>query len=232
MTGEWMVENQGNRKAQQGSQGSSNLRRLTSVLVASLFGLLLSVLVAGAQENGSLKERVMHTVDSVMGILSEQQLKTQDRVEERRQFVKQAVNRLFDYEEMGKRTLGVQWQNLTTAEQEEFVDLFQQFLSNSYESRFEKYSDEHVQYLGERQKGDFAEVRTVLKSNKVQVPLDFRLLWKSGQWWAYDLVIDGISLVKNFRAQFARIIQTSSYKGLREKLKTKTDLINDVVLAR
>jgi phospholipid transport system substrate-binding protein len=174
----------------------------------------------------------MHTVDSVMGILSDQQLKTQDRVEERRQFVKQAVNRLFDYEEMGKRTLGVQWQNLTTAEQEEFVDLFQQFLSNSYESRFEKYSDEHVQYLGERQKGDFAEVRTVLKSNKVQVPLDFRLLWKSGQWWAYDLVIDGISLVKNFRAQFARIIQTSSYKGLLEKLKTKTDLINDVVLAR
>jgi hypothetical protein len=67
MTGEWMVENQGNRKAQQGSQGSSNLRRLTSVLLASLFGLLLSVLVAGAQENGSLKERVMHTVDSVMG---------------------------------------------------------------------------------------------------------------------------------------------------------------------
>ncbi len=232
MASEWMGEEQRQRKAEHDSLFSSHLRRITSVLLASLLGLFLSVLVAGAQENGSAKERVIHTVDSVMGILSDQRLKAPERVQERRQLVKQAVNRLLDYKEMGKRTLGAQWQRLTEVEQEEFEDLFQQFLSNSYESRFEEYSDEKVQYVGERLKGDFAEVRTVLKSNKVQVPLDFRLLWKSGQWWVYDLVVDGISLVKNYRAQFARIIQTFSYEGLREKLQSKTDLINDVVLAR
>lgn len=232
MTSELMVEDQRNRKVQHSPHFSSHLGRIASVFSASLLGLLLSLTIAGAQVNDSAKERVIHMVDSVMGILSDQQLKAPERAPERRQFVKQAVNRLLDYEEMGKRTLGAQWQNLTTADQEEFVDVFQQFLSNSYESRFEDYSDEQVQYVGERQKGDFAEVRTVLKSNKVQVPLDFRLLWKSGQWWVYDLVIDGISLVKNFRSQFARIIQTSSYAGLRERLQTKTDLINDVVVAR
>lgn len=232
MTSEWMVEGQRTRNAEHDSHFSSRLRGKTSVLLATLLGFFLSVLTAGAQENGSARERVIHTVDSVMGILSDHQLKAPERAQERRQLVKQAVNRLLDYEEMGKRTLGRQWQDLAPNQQNEFVELFQQFLSNSYESRFEEYSDEHVQYVGERQKGDFAEVRTLLVSKKVHVPLDFRLLRKSGQWWTYDLVVDGISLVKNFRAQFARIIQTSSYEGLREKLKTKTDLINDVALAR
>lgn len=232
MTSEWMAENLDMRKAKPCSPYSRKMSRLASVLLASLLGLLVSVPVAGAQVTDSAKERVIRTVDSVMESLSDQQLKTPERAQERRQFVKQAVNRLLDYEEMGKRTLGAKWQNLTKADQEEFVDVFQEFLSNSYESRFEDYSDEQVQYVGERQKGDFAEVRTVLKSNKVQVPLDFRLLRKSGQWWVYDLVIDGISLVKNFRSQFARIIQTSSYAGLLEKLKTKTNLVNDVVLVR
>ena len=232
MTNEWMVENPENRKAKQGAQCSSNLSRLPSVVLASLLGLLLSLPMAGAQGKDSAKERVIKTVDSVMGILSDHQLKAPERAQERRQLVKQAVNRLLDYEEMGKRTLGRQWQDLAPNQQNEFVELFQQFLSNSYESRFEEYSDEQVQYVGERQKGDFAEVRTLLVSKKVHVPLDFRLLWKSGQWWTYDLVVDGISLVKNYRAQFARIIQASSYEGLKEKLQSKTDLINDGVLAR
>jgi len=232
MISEWRVKEQGTRSAEHGPHFSSRLKRRTSVLLATLLGLLLSVTVAGAQGNDSAKERVIRTVDAVMGILSDQQFKAPERAQDRRQLVKQAVNGLLDYEEMGKRTLGAEWQNLTKTEQEEFVELFQQFLSNSYESRFEEYSDEKVQYLGERQKGDFAEVRTVLVSKKVNVPLTFRLLRKSGQWWTYDFVVDGISLVKNFRAQFARIIQSSSYEGLREKLKTKTDLINDVVLAR
>lgn len=225
MTSEWMVEGQRTRNAEHDSHFSSRLRGKTSVLLATLLGFFLSVLTAGAQDNGSARERVMHTVDSVMGILSDRQFKAPERAQERRQFVKQTVNGLLDYEEMGKRTLGAQWQNLTKAEQEEFVELFQQFLSNSYESRFEEYSDEHVQYVSERQKGDFAEVRTMLVSKKVSVPLNFRLLWKSGQWWDYDLVVDGISLVKNYRAQFAKIILAASYEGLREKLQTKTDII-------
>jgi phospholipid transport system substrate-binding protein len=182
MTNEWMVENPENRKAKQGAQCSSNLSRLPSVVLASLLGLLLSLPMAGAQGKDSAKERVIKTVDSVMGILSDHQLKAPERAQERRQLVKQAVNRLLVYEEMGKRTLGRQWQDLAPNQQNEFVELFQQFLSNSYESRFEEYSDEHVQYVGERQKGDFAEVRTMLVSKKVSVPLNFRLLWKSGQW--------------------------------------------------
>lgn len=221
-----MAENQENRKVQYGLQCASHLRYLSFVFLSSLFGLFLSMTVAVAAENDSAKERVMDTVDQVMRILSDQQLKAPEYALERRQLVKQSVNRLLDYEEMGKRTLGAQWKHLTVAEQDEFLSLFRQFLSNSYESQFEAYSDEQVKYSGERQKSGFAEVRTVLVASKGNIPFDFRLIWKAGQWWVYDMVVDGISLVKNFRAQFSRIIRASSFQGLLVKLKTK------LVLAR
>lgn len=221
---EWMAGIQANRNVQYRLQYSNGLRWFPVVLLGSLLGLFLSVTVAVAGENGSAKERVMGTVDQVMRILSDTQLKAPGHAQERRQLVKQSVNGLLDYEEMGKRTLGARWQKLTVVEQEEFVSVFRQFLSNSYESQFEAYSDEQVQYLGERRKSRFAEVLTVLVSNKGEIPLDFRLIWKSEQWWVYDMVVDGVSMVKNYRAQFTRIIRSSSFHGLLAKLKTKTEL--------
>lgn len=167
-----------------------------------------------------------------MRILSDEQLKQPERAQERRELVQRTINQIVDYEEMGKRTLALHWRSLSESEQKEFVRLFQTFLSNSYEDRFDEYSGEEVRYLAEHLQGDFAEVRTKLVSSKVIVPVDFRLLWQSGQWRVYDFVVDGISLVRNYRAQFTRIIQSSSYQGLSEKLKTKTDLVRDLVMAR
>lgn len=221
----WMEEIQENRNMQHGCQSSTPLSRLSCLFLASLLGLVLWMTVAVAGENDSAKEHVMATVDQIMQILSDQQFKAPEQAQERRRLVTQSVNRLLDYEEMGKRTLGAQWKKLTVGEQEEFVLLFQQFLSNLYESQFEAYSDEQVKYLGERRKGEFAEVRTVLVSKKTKVPLDFRLFRKSGQWRVYDMVVDGVSLVKNFRSQFSRIIRASSFQGLLAKLKIKTELV-------
>lgn len=195
------------------------------------FALLLFT-AASARERDSATQAVRTTVDEVMQILSDEQLKQPERVQERREFVQRIINQRVDYEEMGKRTLGLHWRTLSESDKKEFVSLFRTFLSNSYEDRFDEYSGEQVRYLAEHRQGDFAEVRTKLASHKVIVPLDFRLVWKSGQWWVYDLVVDGISLVRNYRAQFTRIIQSSSYQGLLEKLKTKTDLAGDIVMAR
>ncbi|MEO8326632.1 MAG: ABC transporter substrate-binding protein, partial [Nitrospirota bacterium] len=163
-------------------------QRWVFVVSVALLSILLGIVLANARENDTAKERVRNTVDSVMGILLDKQLQAPGQAHERGELVKQAVSRLVNYEEMGKRTLGAQWHKLTVNQQREFVGLFQQFLSISYESRFKDYSEEEVQYLGEWEKGDFAEVRTVLVSKKVNVPLDFRLLRKSGEWWVYDLV--------------------------------------------
>ena len=115
------------------------------------------------------------------------------------------------------------WRKLSQAEKTEFVTLFQRFLSNSYAGKIDGYAGEQVQYLGERIKGNFAEVRTKVVSDKLEIPLDYRLLKNSDNWRVYDVIVDGISLVKNYRGQFARIIKSSSYKGLIEKLRSKVE---------
>ena len=125
---------------------------------------------------------------------------------------------------MAKRTLGAQWKKLNTEEQKEFVGLFQQFLTRSYAGNVDGYSGEQVEYLKERLKGDFAEVQTKVVSPKVQIPLDYRLLKKNDKWGVYDVIIDGVSLTKNYRGQFSRIIKSSSFDALLDKLRSKNDL--------
>jgi len=178
---------------------------------------------ASAVEPGSATDAVKSTIEELFAVLSDENLKKPERAEERRALVEEVIGKRFDYAEMGKRTLGRHWKKLTEKQQVEFVALFQRFLSNSYSGNVDGYAGEQVKYLKERRKGDFAEVQTKVISNKLQIPLDYRLLKKSNEWRVYDVVIDGVSLVKNFRGQFSRIIKSSSYQGLIQKLRTKTE---------
>jgi phospholipid transport system substrate-binding protein len=128
----------------------------------------------------------------------------------------------FDYREMSKRALAAHWVPLTAGERAEFVELFKSFLSDRYAEKIEGYSGEQVSYLSERIEGNYAEVRTELRSSKVEIPMDYRLHVKDGTWHAYDLVVDGVSLVKNYRSQFEKIIRTSSYQELFRRLRERT----------
>ena len=192
--------------------------------------LLLTLLVflagvVGAGDAGSPTEAVKESIDQVLAVLADEELKKPERAAERRAKLEKVIGARFDYEEMGKRTLAAHWKKLDKAQQTEFVELFQQFLSNSYAGNVDGYSGEQVEYVKERRKGDYAEVQTKVVSPKVQVPLDYRLLIKNGDWRVYDVVIDGVSLMKNYRGQFARIIKSSSYDGLFEQLRKKANHI-------
>lgn len=180
--------------------------------------------LTGAWGGGSPTGAVKETVDQVFVVLRDQALKEPAREEERRAKLEEIIGRRFDYAEMGKRTLASQWKGLSPEQQQEFVALFQQFLANSYVGNVDGYSGEEVEYLKEREKGEFAEVQTKVVSPKVKIPLDYRLLQKNGEWWVYDVVIDGVSLMKNYRGQFSRIINSSSFDALLEKLRSKADL--------
>ncbi|RMH06704.1 MAG: ABC transporter substrate-binding protein [Nitrospirae bacterium] len=187
---------------------------------ASLWVGMCALAVAGG---GSATAAVKETVDQVLAILQDEALQQPERAQERRQLLEEVVSKRFDYEEMSKRTLGRYWHTLTPAQQQEFVALFKQYLSATYAKNVDGYSGERVEYLRERQKGNkYAEVQTKVISEKLEVPLSYRLLKKSGDWRVYDVVIDGVSLVKNFRGQFTRIIKDSSMEGLFEKLRKKT----------
>ncbi len=185
-----------------------------------------TVFLAGAlnaADTGPATEAVRQTIDQVLAILEDPDLKSPDRAAERRAKLEEVIGKRFDYEEMGKRTLAAHWKNLDSSQQGEFVALFQSFLSNSYAGNIDGYSGQKVEYVKERHKGNFAEVQTKVVSSKGELPLDYRLMKKNGNYRVYDVVIDGVSLVKNYRGQFARIIKTSSYEGLIEKLRTKAD---------
>lgn len=184
----------------------------------------LSMLMPGISMSAAVPptESIKRTIDEVLRILDDVELQRPARLMERRKKLEQVIAARFDYREMAKRSLPKQWKALTAAEQKEFVGLFQSFLSASYADKIEGYSGEQVEYLSERLEGDYAEVRTKIVSEKTEIPIDYRLMSRGGDWFVYDVVADGISLVRNYRSQFDTIIRESGYPELVEDLRRKS----------
>lgn len=157
-----------------------------------------------------------------MAILDDPELKRVERSEQRRHEIERIVMHRVSYEEMAKRSLGASWSELTTADRREFVDLFVQLLRDNFANRISERSATEVAYIGEQQDHEFAEVKSRLKGPKVDTEVDFRLLLQSGDWLVYDVVVDGASIVSNYRAQFTSIIRDVSYVGLVKKMKQNT----------
>ncbi len=182
----------------------------------------LVVLAAAPQGSESPTEAVRETVTRVISILEDPALKDPAKLMPRRHMLEEVIAGRFDYAEMSKRALAAYWTPLTEAQRVEFVDLFKSFLSDRYADKIEGYSGEQVLYLSARIEGTYAEVRTELHSSKVEIPMDYRLFMKEGRWHAYDIIVDGVSLVKNYRSQFQKIIRESSYQELVKKLRERT----------
>jgi len=201
--------------------GMRAARMVAGIGAALVLGLAWGV--APALAGGGATEAMKGTINEVIRVLSDQGLKKPERAQERRKLLEKVVSARFSYEEMAKRTLAVQWQKLDEKQRAEFVELFKRLLTNSYADKVEGYSGEQVHYINERTEGDYAEVRTKAISGKTEIPLDYRMLSRGGEWRVYDVVIDGVSLVSNYRGQFAKIIRTSGYDDLVDRLREKSD---------
>jgi phospholipid transport system substrate-binding protein len=197
-------------------------RRASGPMLAWL--LLLALMPADASA-GTATEAVRATIDEVLRILGDKDLKQPSRADERRKLLEKTVGARFDYQEMSRRSLGAPWNQLADKDKHEFVDLFRTLLTNTYADRVESYSGEGVQYLNERTEKDYAEVRTKIQSGKTEIPMDYRLINKNSDWRVYDVVVDGVSLVNNYRGQFSKILRTSSYPELVDQLRKKSDKI-------
>ena len=192
--------------------------------VACLLLLLGGIAVQSAVAGGAT-EAMKSTIDEVLKIVQDKELKQPGRAEERRQRLEQVVGDRFDYQEMSRRALGAPWNTLSDKDKQEFVALFRTLLTNSYSDKVETYSGDGVQYLNERTEKDFAEVRTKVLTGKTEIPLDYRLLNKGVEWRVYDVVVDGVSLVSNYRGQFTKILRSSTYADLVDQLRKKSDKI-------
>ena len=184
--------------------------------------LLVLALGPGAMA-GPATDRLKPEIDRVIATLDSPALKGNGKAAERRQAVRNITDGVFDWTEMSRRALARHWAARTPAEQQEFVGLFRDLLERAYVSKIEKYSGEPVAFVGESAEGDQATVRTKITTKQNQdVPIDYRMVRRGDRWLIYDVVIENISLVGNYRTQFDGIIKTSSYAELVRKLKART----------
>jgi phospholipid transport system substrate-binding protein len=123
---------------------------------------------------------------------------------------------------MSQGALATNWKKASKEEKVEFVDLFTELLEATYLSRIEEYSDEKVEYLTEKIKGDRAVVDTVIVKN-VNTPVQYRMKNKKGQWMVYDVLIEGVSLIRNYRTSYGEIVKSEGMKGLLARMEKKID---------
>jgi phospholipid transport system substrate-binding protein len=198
----------------------SDRRRACRVLVGALVLVLVG---AGVVQAGAPTDQLRASVDKVIKTLDTPALKGEGKTKERRAAVRNIAGEIFDVPETAKRALGPHWQARTPAEREEFVKLFSDLLESGYISKVDRYEGEKVSYVGESLDGDQATVRTrIVTKQGSEVPVDYRMQQREGRWLVYDVVIEGVSLVANYRTQFNKIIQSSSYQELVQKLKARS----------
>ena len=199
---------------------------MKGMMLAAAMAVFLLGSAYPAKTLASVTDEVKKTVDEVVTIVADKELKKPQNDEKRRQRVKGAVAKIFDYEEMARRSLATHWKERNPAQRKEFVELFTTLLENSYAGKIESYNQEKIIYLQENVEGDHAEVRSkVVTAKRDEYTLDYRLLNKGGKWMVYDVVIEGVSLVSNYRSQFNRIIFNQGYPELVKKLRTKSEEI-------
>jgi len=198
---------------------------LANRLALAWGGALAGLLILSTAQSGlaaTAQEQLKGAIDRVVSTLENPALKGDGKVVERRGAVRKIADEIFDFGEIARRALGRYWQPLTETQRTEFVALFADLLERSYISKIELYGGEKIIYNGERVDGDLATVSTkIITKNGTEVPVDYRLFRRGENWMIYDVNVEGISLVSNYRTQFNKIIQTSGYNTLVDRMKTK-----------
>jgi phospholipid transport system substrate-binding protein len=186
------------------------------------FGSLLALVVAIASPAvaGAPTDQIRQRVDEVIRVLDDPALKSKPA--ERHAAVRKIAEEIFDYPDTARRALGPHWNARTPQEREEFTRLFAEVLDKAYIGKIELYQGEKVRFTGETMDGGEATVKTRIITHKgSEMPVDYRLHLKDGRWLVYDVIIEGVSLVSNYRTQFNKVVQTESYQALVQRLRAK-----------
>jgi phospholipid transport system substrate-binding protein len=186
------------------------------------WSLLVALLTAWTAMAGAPTDQLRPAVEQVIRTLEDPALKGPGRGEERRRALRAVADEIFDWTEMSRRALGRHWQDRSPAEQQEFIGLFRALIERVYGDRIDQYGGEKVRFAGDSVDGDQATVRTkVVTKSGQETAVDYRLLRSGDRWRVYDVAVEGVSLVANYRTQFNEVIRTSSYEELVKKLKSR-----------
>ena len=198
--------------------------RMSALTIAALM-IAASILLAPVKASaGAPTDTVKTVIDKVIKVLQDPSLKDVKKEEERRSKIRAAVHEVFDFREMAMRSLARNWSKRSDAEKDEFTSLFSDLLERSYINRIESYSDEKVVYDSEEVDGEYAVVKTrFITKRREEITVDYKMMMEKGAWRVYDVVIERVSLVNNYRIQFNKIINSSSYAELVKKMKNKAE---------
>jgi len=191
------------------------------LIVVGLMIHLLMVSVCFA--DSEIKSQLKGTIDKVIKIVKDEALKNDHQA--RRAALRKTIDERFNYRQMVMRSLAKNWDARSDQERREFIALFKSLLENSYANKLEAYRDEKINYLDEIIKGKYALVKTEVVRRSSTIGVDYKLIQKNGNWKVYDFVIEGVSMIRNYRSQFTKIIRNDSYEVLVQKL---TDKINEI----
>ncbi len=196
----------------------SKVRQVEIFIVA----VILCLAFVTAARAGAPLELVRTSIDKAIQILRDPKLAAADKKKERVDRLKEALDGIFDYEEMAKRALGAHWRQRTPAERQEFVKLFQKFLESVYADKIDLYGGQQVRFGREAIDSGFAQVETtIIEPKGDEITVVYKLRRNDGQWKVYDAVVDDISIVNNYRSQFDRVIARHSYEELVKRLREK-----------
>jgi len=199
-------------------RGWSRILRCMKATLTTAAAVLL--LLAAAPASAGPTDQLREYTEQVIKVLDDPALARQDR----RAAVRKSAHEAFDVTETAKRVLARHWQARTPAEREEFTQLFADLLERTYIARMDEYGGERIRYVGESLDGDLAAVRArIVTRAGTEVPVESRMVLRGERWLIYDLLIENVSLVANYRSQFDRIVRTNSYEELVRRLKLKRD---------
>jgi phospholipid transport system substrate-binding protein len=172
----------------------------------------------------TVQDQLEVSINKIFDILNAPVLKGEEAVQQRREALRKVIYERFDFAVSARLSLGRNWRQLTEEEKELFVELFGKLLEQTYSNKIESYTDEKVEFLKERISGDKAQINTRLLGNDMEILIDYRLYKKyDNEWRIFDIVVEGVSLVNNYRSQFAEILQRDDFGKLIEELKAMTN---------
>jgi phospholipid transport system substrate-binding protein len=203
-----------------------NKNLILAAILTVLFGFTG---ISYAQAPTTPGETIVATINKSLEILNDPSLKGMDQFKERRQKLWDTVKAVFDFEETSRRALGQHWLPLTAQERQDFTDIFVKILRDFYLGKSDSYGGEKMVYVRELVQEDRGKVQTYFFTlDQKKIVIDFSMYKVDGTWKIYDVIVEGVSLISNYRSQFNSIISKESFAGLMEKLTEKEAEIPDL----
>ena len=189
-------------------------------MLKQLTGLFLIATILGAaavQAETTPTEDVRTSVEAVIALLKDDQL---DR-DIRRDKMREVIDKRFDFRAMSQRTLATNWKKASDSEKQKFTELFAELIQNSYVSKIESYTNEPREYPAEKKKGRKAVVTTLIITSSAEIPVNYSVYQKDGSWLVYDVIIEGVSLISNYRSSYQEIVKKDGFDGLLARMDEK-----------